>query len=386
MYMIGLRFWQDGKMIYPKTFSFMTNYEERKSSMRTFIDKKRYDTFEYMLLTPGIAINGEIYEQDIICHIGEEDKTGIVEFKPEKGAFVATINGEDVFIAGELSDYEIIGNTYEAKKNSTHPHSEKENRGEEVLEDENYKNNKKDENAQQEISNKNDSIKEQENKNENQTEPIIKVTPIQKKPLISVNKPTDKLFGKHYYDGSGENLEKQTEHIAETQDSSQEITIDDKNVFTPKTLEEKIETQEEPKVKIYFKGEFFQEYGIGKYGFVITDGEFHKTIINQVRETTQDRLSLIMLIDALRTLKKKCTITIICNVKYPIYPFINSWIDTWVNNNWIGSSGNEIKNKDLWSKLYELTQKHNITWSYDTNITKYAEYRLLEEKFVEKNS
>lgn len=395
MYMIGLRFWHNDKMMYPTLFSTMTDYEERKSSLRAFIDKKRYDDIqEYMLLTPGVAINGEIYEQDIICRIGEKDKKGVVEFKPEKGAFIATIDGQDIFIGGELLEYEIIGNTYENEKKDK---EEKRTTQEENI----VKNIEKKKQAlvqkeDTEKPNKEDAIDEKPNKKdvEKTEQPAIKITPIKNKPLIEVNKPTDKIFGKHPYNGV-ENIEIQKKE-EQIEDKKIKREIDEETFFNntevseqpapPQTLEENIKLQEKPKIRIFFKEEFYPEYSIGKYGFIAADDSFHKTTINQVTDTTENRLQLIMLIDALRSFKKKCSITIICNDKYPTYPFINSWIDSWAKNKWIGSSGNEVRNRDLWEKLYELAQKHEISWNCDTNINKYAEYRLLEEKFLEKKA
>lgn len=398
--MIGLRFWHNDKMMYPTLFSTMTDYEERKSSLRAFIDKKRYDDIqEYMLLTPGIAMNGEIYEQDIICRIGEEDKKGVVEFIPEKGAFIATIDGQDIFIGGELLEYEIVGNTYENKKKSEEKKQEiikEENtaeKAEEQKQEINPKENIEKKTEEKDVNEKpqKKDVEKMEEKNEQKT---IKITPIKSKPLIEQNKPTDKIFGKHPYN-SVENTEtpKKEEQI---EDKKIKREIDEETFFNntevseqpapPQTLEENIKLQEKPKIRIFFKEEFYPEYSIGKYGFIAADDSFHKTTINQVTDTTENRLQLIMLIDALRSFKKKCSITIICNDKYPTYPFINSWIDAWAKNKWIGSSGNEVRNRDLWEKLYELSQKHEISWNCDTNINKYAEYRLLEEKFLEKKA
>lgn len=413
MYMIGVRFWNGTEMIYPTLFSVMTNFEERKSSLRAYIEKKKHDTQDYMLLTPGVAINGEIYEQDIICEIGS-DKQGIVKFNPEKGAFIAEIDGKDIYIGGQLFNYEILGNTYEGKENSEVKPLEKEqdnnnnNVLEQTIENEKNKEDKKSEIKEEclkkenielnKIKIENNTELNQKDKEEVNIQPkkIVKITPIENEPIIEVNRPTAKLFGDHIYvqnkedisvhDSKGEikSQEKQGDKLNETT-FFEEKEIKEESI-QPKTIEDIIDIQEEPKLKIFFKEEFYPEYEIGKYGFIVKSDNFHKSIINQVTDTTENRVQLIMLIDALRMFKKKCEITIICNEKYPLYPFINSWIDTWANNKWVSSSGNEVRNRDLWEKLYELSQKHKLKWNYDININKHAEYRMLEENFIKKTS
>ena len=41
---------------------------------------------------------------------------------------------------------------------------------------------------------------------------------------------------------------------------------------------------------------------------------------------------------------------------------ITEWIKTWVNNNWKTSKKEEVKNKDLWTELYNLNKTLNIKW------------------------
>ena len=113
MFALGVRLWTGEDMIYPSRFSILIDFETKISSMRTYVNNNRIDSKTYMMLTPGIAINGEIYELDIICSRENEDLVGIVEFDPSLGAFVAKIKGENVYIANDMSNYEIIGNIFE---------------------------------------------------------------------------------------------------------------------------------------------------------------------------------------------------------------------------------------------------------------------------------
>ena len=40
------------------------------------------------------------------------------------------------------------------------------------------------------------------------------------------------------------------------------------------------------------------------------------------------------------------------------------WLDNWIKNNWKSSQNKEIKNKDLWQKIYTLSQRHKIRWHW----------------------
>lgn len=86
MFPMGIRIWDQGRMVYPVKFSVYLDLEKNISSIKTLIEGKKYQTFNYMMLTTGIAINGYVYEKDIIMIDGEEDKVGIVEFDKMAGA------------------------------------------------------------------------------------------------------------------------------------------------------------------------------------------------------------------------------------------------------------------------------------------------------------
>ena len=115
MFPMGIRIWDQGRMIYPVKFSVYLDLEKNISSIKTLIEGKKYQTFNYMMLTTGIAINGYVYEKDIIMIDGEEDKVGIVEFDKMSGAFVVKIK-DQVYIINEAMEFcEILGNVYEDK-------------------------------------------------------------------------------------------------------------------------------------------------------------------------------------------------------------------------------------------------------------------------------
>ena len=179
MLMLSSRFWLENKMVYPQIFSVMTIYEEKRSTFRIFINKKKIELNECMLMTSGLAINGEIYEKDIISHIDNPSVFGVVEYSFDKGGFIAKMGDKEINIGGDMSDYEIVGNTYEtpelvpgfiSNSNATSPDTDKT-----IVDDANNKtplnadNNKK--TVQQESEKSNSDNKIQEKAPNNKTQP-----------------------------------------------------------------------------------------------------------------------------------------------------------------------------------------------------------------------
>lgn len=110
--MLGIRIWDNGKMIYPKRFSVIIDYVRSVSSIK-IQDRENFGliTEKPMYLTPGFAINGEIYELDIIADNAGD--YGVVKFSESMGCYFARINGKDIPIKKDMYDYEIVGNVYE---------------------------------------------------------------------------------------------------------------------------------------------------------------------------------------------------------------------------------------------------------------------------------
>ena len=68
-------------------------------------------------------------------------------------------------------------------------------------------------------------------------------------------------------------------------------------------------------------------------------------------------------IEGLKALKETCEVHITTDSKY-VMDGITLWIQNWKKNNWMNSSKKEVKNKDLWIELDELTSRHNIKWNW----------------------
>ena len=80
-------------------------------------------------------------------------------------------------------------------------------------------------------------------------------------------------------------------------------------------------------------------------------------------ETTNNRMELIAVIEALRAIKEDLKIEIITDSQY-VKSGINNWIVNWKNNGWRTAAKKPVKNKDLWQELDDLVQNYRIKWKW----------------------
>ena len=116
------------------------------------------------------------------------------------------------------------------------------------------------------------------------------------------------------------------------------------------------------KVTIYTDGACSFNPGPGGWGAVLMYGEYKKEISGGDKETTNNRMEITAVIQALEELNTACEVDLYSDSAYVINTFKQDWITNWVKNNWRTADKKEVKNKDLWQKLYNLTQIHRINW------------------------
>lgn len=116
-------------------------------------------------------------------------------------------------------------------------------------------------------------------------------------------------------------------------------------------------------VKIWTDGACSGNPGPGGWGVLLRYGEHEKELYGSEKETTNNRMELMAAIMGLESLKKKCSIELWTDSAY-VKNGITSWIHNWKKNGWRGSDKKEVKNKDLWIRLDEANQNHNVSWNW----------------------
>ena len=94
---------------------------------------------------------------------------------------------------------------------------------------------------------------------------------------------------------------------------------------------------------------------------MILQGDTKNEIYGGEANTTNNRMEIMAVIRALRTINAENEITVFTDSTY-VQKGINEWIAKWKINGWRTSNKKEVKNKDLWVQLDNLTSQLKINW------------------------
>ena len=116
---------------------------------------------------------------------------------------------------------------------------------------------------------------------------------------------------------------------------------------------------------IYTDGASRGNPGNGGYGIVLLWGDKKKEISGGFRLTTNNRMELMAVIEALRALKRPCQVALSLDSEY-VRKGITEWIHGWKARNWRTAAKQPVKNADLWQQLDVLTHQgeHEIVWHW----------------------
>ncbi len=116
------------------------------------------------------------------------------------------------------------------------------------------------------------------------------------------------------------------------------------------------------KVTIYTDGACSGNPGKGGWGSILIYGDVVKELSGGEDNTTNNRMELKAVIEALKALKSPCDVEIYSDSAYVVNAFTQKWIDNWIKNNWKTADKKSVKNVDLWQELLVLIKTHNVTF------------------------
>lgn len=117
------------------------------------------------------------------------------------------------------------------------------------------------------------------------------------------------------------------------------------------------------KVVIYTDGACRGNPGPGGWGVVLRYQGKLKTLNGFDPETTNNRMELTAVIEALRALSRSCDIELHTDSKY-VMQGINEWMNNWKRNGWKTAAKKPVKNIDLWQQLDDEVTRHQIDWNW----------------------
>lgn len=115
-------------------------------------------------------------------------------------------------------------------------------------------------------------------------------------------------------------------------------------------------------VDIYTDGACSGNPGAGGWGSILRYGKFEKEISGGSADTTNNRMELTAVIEALRLLKEPCEATIYTDSQYVVNGITKGWAESWKRNGWRKSDKKPALNPELWDELLGLIAKHTVTF------------------------
>ena len=116
-------------------------------------------------------------------------------------------------------------------------------------------------------------------------------------------------------------------------------------------------------VILYTDGACSGNPGDGGWGSILIYKDNKKELSGGQKDTTNNIMEMTAVIKGLEALKRPCKVNIYSDSSYVVNTFEKGWLDNWMKNGWRTSDKKDVKNKDLWMKLYELSQIHSITFN-----------------------
>lgn len=116
------------------------------------------------------------------------------------------------------------------------------------------------------------------------------------------------------------------------------------------------------KVEIYTDGACSGNPGPGGWGAVLVYAGHEKELSGGERETTNNRMELTAVIEALSALREPCEVTLTSDSKYVIDALVLGWAEGWRARGWRKADKSPALNADLWARLLDLVRIHRMTY------------------------
>lgn len=123
------------------------------------------------------------------------------------------------------------------------------------------------------------------------------------------------------------------------------------------------ETAASGAVSIHSDGACRGNPGPGGWGAVLRYGDSVRELSGAVSQTTNNRMELQGVIEALRVLKRQVSADVYTDSQY-VRNGITEWLTGWKARGWRTADRKPVKNQDLWEELDSLAQSHQLRWHW----------------------
>jgi ribonuclease HI len=116
-------------------------------------------------------------------------------------------------------------------------------------------------------------------------------------------------------------------------------------------------------VVIYTDGACRGNPGPGGWAAVLSYEGREKEISGADRDTTNNRMELRAVIEALQALRRPLTVRLYTDSQY-VRRGILEWLPQWKARGWKTAERKPVKNQDLWQQLEAAAAPHRIEWHW----------------------
>lgn len=117
------------------------------------------------------------------------------------------------------------------------------------------------------------------------------------------------------------------------------------------------------KVTIYTDGACSGNPGPGGWGALLLAGNRKRELSGGEPQTTNNRMEMMAVIEALSALRKHCQVDLYTDSTY-VRNGVTQWMDNWKANGWRTASRKPVKNQDLWQALDAAVAGHDVNWHW----------------------
>ena len=131
-------------------------------------------------------------------------------------------------------------------------------------------------------------------------------------------------------------------------------------------------------VEIYTDGACRGNPGPGGWGALLRFGDKEKTLSGAEQDTTNNRMEMMAAIKALESLKRPCKVKLTTDSQY-VLKGITEWLPGWKKRGWKTAARQPVKNVDLWKRLDQVANGHQIDWHWVRGHTGHPENELADQ-------
>ena len=117
------------------------------------------------------------------------------------------------------------------------------------------------------------------------------------------------------------------------------------------------------RVEIYTDGACSGNPGPGGWGSVLLYNGHRREMSGGERQTTNNRMELMAVIQALEVLKRPCDVTLHTDSTY-VMKGMTEWLENWKRRNWRTADKKPVKNVELWQRLEKAIHRHDVQWRW----------------------